>query len=289
MLNLKTKDTYQYFDEHGMCLVKGDPLSWRDSIGRTVLAGIAYGFTPELVKGLEDCIYVRSDGKFGLWRHPVHGVGKDISRDHWSYYIMYKYLTSTRQGFLAFTWSVTDLPGLNMWRFALAGSKAHEWLYYAVQIPGAVLGVIYNKIISFIGGINTVAECHQYGWYTPKLSKWQRFWRKLLLPTYALHNKAWQVYLLPNCGSKAKLQKLLLKRLPRYSSNYLVRLLLGGTVSPKLVNSYVHMTSYRWGVFLNDTNDRTTYIITDPALLAANALEVDILLKVYGGKKGFKS
>ena len=86
-LNLQAKDTFFIFDEYGMLVVKSDELSWRDSVGRTVLAWIAYGKPKELHNAIEGCWRPEGD-KDILFRHP-HKIEK-ASRDHVSYFFIYK-------------------------------------------------------------------------------------------------------------------------------------------------------------------------------------------------------
>jgi len=56
MLNLEAKNTYYAFDSFGMLIVPGDDKSWRDSIGRTFLAWLAYNRPEELKEAINDCI-----------------------------------------------------------------------------------------------------------------------------------------------------------------------------------------------------------------------------------------
>jgi len=253
-LNTDIQTTYHYVDEHGMMLVKGDDKSWRDSIGRNVLCLLTYlkdSNAAVLIQGLESCMV---DGI--LSRHPDHPEVKN-SRDHWSYYIMYKRLCSLDYEFIDFIDTVPRMSGLYNWMYALSGSKYDGLGYYAVQIPGAWLGNIWNKVIRAIRA------------------------RELLIPTYSLHNKAWQIYFLPDSKNKERLKKILLKRLPKGNTNYLLTLLFGGYVPKADIDAYKHMTNYRWGVFLDWTTSRDVHVIEDPKLLEYNAYEVDLLHKVY--------
>ena len=257
-LNTEIQTTYHYVDEYGMMVVQGDDRSWRDSIGRNVLCLFTYGWDVTLIAGLEDC-FKPAPGEWKLKRHPQHPES-DISRDHWSYMIMYRALFSTKEEFEIFIDQIPRMSGLYYWMYALAGSKFDELRYYAIQIPGAWLGNIWNKVIRAIRA------------------------RELLIPTYSLHNKAWQVHFMPDSKAKKRLQRILLKRLPKGNTNYLLTLLFGGYVSKADIDSYRHMTNYRWGVLLDWTTSRDVHVIEDPKLLEYNAYEVDLLKTVYDGK-----
>ncbi len=289
-LDLNTKETYQQFDQHNMCVIKGDERSWRDSVGRNYLCWLAYDRDPKLARALGNCVSFW-DGHWVLHRHPgvvpEDGSPTNISRDHWSYFLQFKRLTSSDAAYKAFISRVPHMFGVYSWMWALAGDKFHTWWYYNIEILGARLGVLWNNIIRAIAFIPMGPEHSQHDWdrigtsVQKNLSKWTKFWRKLLLPHYALHNKAWQVRLLPDHGRKAKLQRLLRKRLGEPSTNLLVLMLLGVTPAEGYIYAYRHMTGYRWGVRLDETNDRHCVIISDPALIAANAYEVDLLRWLY--------
>lgn len=252
-LNLAVKDQYYYCDEHGMMLVQGDEESWRDSIGRNFLFLEAYGWNMILPKGLNDCY---RDGK--LYRHPNKAYQfADMSKDHWSYYIMYKRGFSN-DTFKEFVDTVPRMAGLYNWMYALAGYKYDEIGYYLVQIPGAYLGNM----------LHSLGKLHKN--------------RKLIVPPYSLHNKAWQVSFMPKSRAKAKLQKILLRRVMKHDpTNYLLRLLFGDTTVTKAeVDSYQCMSGYRWGVFLDWSNDRDVHVL-DPAVVKYNGYDKELLNKLW--------
>ena len=130
MLSLEAKNSYYQFDEAGMLIVPGDELSWRDSVGRTVLAWIAYGKPMPLARALERCY---SEGN--LWRHPKHT--ERSSRDHWSYFLIYRVL---RYGIIP----INELPrmrGMNLWMKSLTGNKK-------TLLPSWLFGILFP--IAFI-------------------------------------------------------------------------------------------------------------------------------------------
>jgi len=149
-LNLQSKTSYYQFDDAGMLVVPTDELSWRDSIGRTVLAWIAYGEPPPLARSLERCY---SEGN--LWRHPKHT--ERSSRDHWSYFIIYRKIKSNiEHRFHQFPYFIDQVPrmrGMNLWMKSLTGNKRAEWWYYFWAIPGARIGNFWLKLLRKIGNI----------------------------------------------------------------------------------------------------------------------------------------
>jgi hypothetical protein len=290
-LNVICLTTYHYVDSDYMMVVQDDDMSWRDSVGRNVLCLFAYGRNHILEAGLENCLGEKN-GQLILHRHPR--LRDDMSKDHWSYFIMYRYWLSTYtkdlKAFDDFIDRVPRITGLYNWMYALTGSKYDELGYYLVQIPGAWLGSRYNNVIRFIGNIRDKGEHNEVSWdktgkaIQQSLTPWQKTWRKLLLPAYSLHNKAWQVTFMRPSVWRNILRKLLLRRLPDRSTNYLVRLLLrDDTVTQREIDNYQHMTNYRWGVNLDQTTSRHLTIIKDPKLLEYNAYEKDLLITLYDG------
>jgi hypothetical protein len=249
MLNLESKNTHYIFDEHGMLVVKGDNESWKDSIGRTVLAWIAYGRPKELQNAILSCF---REGK--LYRHPNHT--ELASRDHISYYCTHRKLLNK------FIPPFKFQRGMNLWMKSLTGNRTAEFFYYLWYIPGAYLGNWWLKRCRKWGNIRQ--ELHHMDWmhntYTNgeyiqrNHTLWQKLWSKIInttIPAYALHNKAWQIYVMPTSKRKEKLKRILLKRAGK--SNLMLRLLFGDKVTQEEIDNYPHMTGYRPGAYLNTT------------------------------------
>jgi len=267
MLNLKAKNTYHYFDKYGMMLVKRDELSWKDSLGRTVLAWIAYGKPKELRLAVKNCWKLPSK-KWRLIRHPNHS--EEASRDHYSYAIIMDVLYCGR----ALIYGLPSMRGMNLWMKSLTGNKWAERAYYLIYIPGARIGNSWLKFCRRAGGIKS--ELTNKLWIAGgnpnygtemlyRRTKWQKLWAWIIfqtIPAYSLHNKAWQIYVMPDSKKKEKLKRILLKRVaPR---NLLLRLLLGDdTVTQEEVDNYPHMTGYRPGVYLDETCRRTIRKMTE--------------------------
>ena len=167
--------------------------------------------------------------------------------------------------------------------------------YYSFQIVGNWLGNGWNSFFRGVGNIKKertnewwagVRYMNTDGWVLTNghnlqvnLTKWQKFWRKWLIPNYPQHNKGWQLYSLPNHPLKKILKKILLKRIYNRGghSNYLLRLLFGDTtVTEDEVQTYKHMTNYRWGTNLDESCRRDVYYISDYEI-EFNGYEVELL------------
>lgn len=298
MLNLEVKHTYHIFDDCGLPVIRGSKDSWRDSIGRAVMMWLAYDRNSDIEIGLESCLKWEGD-KFVLYRHP-HVIGakeykNDISKDHWSYFLMYRKLDFDAHDFNEF---VSDTPiklGLRSWVGALQGKKLSTLWYYSFQIVGNWLGNGWNSFWRAVGNIKKertnewwagILHINTDGYVLTNghnlqvnLSRWQKLIRRLLIPNYPQHNKGWQLYALPDHPLKKRLKKILLKRIYNRGgySNYLLRLLFGDTtVTEEDVQTYRHMTGYRWGTNLDETCLRDVYYISNYET-EFNDYEVDLL------------
>ena len=332
MLNLTNKTAYHVFDEFGMLVVKGDERSWRDSIGRTVLAWIAYGKPKELDDALYLC-YGWNKKRHILWRHPKHI--EEASRDHYSYWIIYNKLWNNEFVFNQIIKDTPSMRGLNSWMKALTGNKRAEWWYYTLAISSARIGNGFLRACRWVGRIkkerlneNWVNEWIDnkitVGWYIQRSrTPWQKLWAWIIftsMPAYALHNKAWQIYVLPKSPKRDTLRKILLKRVGK--SNIMLRLLFGDVkreyfvdpdmnqyfelllhektkdvskmklqaeiiesmcgVTQEEIDSYPHMTGYRPGVYLDETCRRDIRELTDEEA-EANAYEKDLIIWLWNG------
>lgn len=293
--NFYTKETYQQFDSFGMLRIHPDHtdgLDWKDSIGRTVIDLITKGRHPKMETGLNACqgekiIYnpfhtwtLRGRKiQFTLKRHPDYK--EKSSRDHWQYYIIYrKIVHRTDSGFKFFVDHLPYLRGLSLWAITLTGNPFTEALFFCSQIPGAIIGNAWNKFIRVIGFIGP--EWHEADWndigveIQKGLTGWIKFFRKLLIPEYSLHGKAWQLWIMPDSPDKKLLKRILLKRVGKY--NYFLRLMFGDkTVTREQVEGYTHMTSWRWSTRLDQSCRRYVIFVGDAEKLKYNALETDVL------------
>lgn len=283
--NLYTQETYQYYDGHGLLLIKDDPESKKDTIGRTVKDLITKGRNDKMEQGLRKCLGEKVVWRFGykvqftLQRHPDYK--EKSSRDHWQYYIIFRRVVhTTDSGFKFFVDHLPYLRGLSLWARTLTGDPFAEALFYCSQIPGAWIGNKWNKfirVIGFIGPEMSAEDWNEYGTMTQKsITGWIRWFRKRLIPEFSLEGKAWQLWVTPDSPDKELLKRILLKRVGK--ENFFLRLMFGDTtVTREEVENYKHMTNWRWGIRLDQSNDRYTIFIKDPALLEFNALETDAL------------
>ncbi|GAI85467.1 unnamed protein product [marine sediment metagenome] len=118
---------------------------------------------------------------------------------------------------------------------------------------------------------------------------WQKIWAWIIfktIPAYALHNKAWQIYVIPDSKRKKKLQEILLRRVAK--RNILVRLVLGDdTVTQEEVDNVPHMTGFPWGVYLDETCRRIIRKMT-PTEAEFNTFEYDLIVWLYENRKAHK-
>ena len=306
MLNLQSKDTFYVFDEWGMLTVKSDALSWRDSIGMTVCAWIAYGMPYELMSAIAKCFTLNKHGKFILYRHPNYK--EKSSRDHWSYAIILRILYDSKfnVSYISTNEWINRVPrmrGMNLWMRSITGNKLSEWLYYTLYIPGARLGNAWLKFCRRVGRISEERDNGKwlirmndgttYGnWMIRYRTRWQKLWAWIIfqtIPAYPLHNKGWQLFVMPESRRKERLKKILLSRIG--ISNILLRLLFAPTKTPNSqdsvtqeeIDAYPNMISFRPGVYLDETCRRNIREMT-PEESAYNAYERDLLLWLWDNK-----
>jgi len=293
MLNLTNKTAYHQFDEHGMLIVPTDELSWKDSVGRTTLAWIAYERPVELVKSLDDCMdFNRKKHKWEVFRHPEHK--EKSSRDHWSYMLIHLKLYNPYWLKEVVEWKfIPRMRGMNLWMKSLTGNKRAEWWYYFWAIPFARIGNGFLRFCRWVGRIGP-ERCNNW-WIHNKYysdltgggailynrTKWQKAWAWIIfqiIPAYPLHNKAWQIYVMRKTPKRDALRKILIKRIGK--SNILMRLLLGDAVTQQEVDNYPHMTGYRPGVYLDETCRRTIRELTVEEA-EFNTYEKDLIQWLY--------
>ena len=266
-----------YIDEWGMPQVRKDLLSWKDSLGRLILMWIAYYMPDELEIAINSCLYYNNKGKPRLRRHP--GVWEKSSRDHWSYFIIFKKLQCNKYPeyvpfFKDFIGDLPRMRGMNLWVKTLIGNKRAERWYYRISIPGARIKYVWNWIISTIGALykersihwwiseyeNTGVTCGKH--LQDSLTGWQKGFRKLLHPMYSLHIQGWQMFVMPESEKKEKLENILMKRVSK--TNVMLRLLFNDrTVTWEEVRDYPNVSGYSPGVPMNEACDRDIHELSD--------------------------
>lgn len=292
LLDFESKDLYHVFDDYGMAIVNGDNRSWRDSLGRNILMWIAYKDS-RLERGIENCLRFENN-EYILYRHPKvifeEGYKNDISRDHWSYFIIYRKLKYSDEDFNNFIKDVKVKFGLRSWVGALKGKVMPSLWYFLTQIMGCWLGNKWNKYIRKLAGVGD--EYSNEDWNTVGLALIRnmcfrvKMFRWMLIPTYPIHNKAWQIYVLPPSFLKDKLKEVLLQRIKdrNGNSNYLLRILYGdNTVTEEEVNNYEHMTGYRWGTNCDVTTKRDVKKVPKDKVVK-NGYEKDLLVYAFTHK-----
>jgi len=155
--------------------------SWRDSVGRTVLAWIAYEGPDELEDALTKCVkYEAPNKKFNLLRHPNYK--EYASRDHWSYFLIWLKMTDMHYGPLKMLMNyVPRMRGMNLWMKALTGNKRAEWLYYTLYIPGAYLGNAWLRICRWVMNFGNRLDEATNEWWIREFQTWNSGY----LPNYS--------------------------------------------------------------------------------------------------------
>ena len=298
MLNLEAKNSHYLFDSHSMAVVKGDSESWKDSIGRTVRMWITYGRPDELAKALDSCITsnVWKD-KTVLLRHPGHT--ETASRDHYSYFLIH-WAMFDRDVLNFYVDLFPRMRGMNLWMKSLTGNKRAEWWYYFWAIPGAYIGNGFLRFCRWAGDISKEYENNywiddSWGFYDQThgvlfqrtRTARQKLWAWIIfqvMPAYALHNKAWQIYIMRKTPKRDTLCKILIRRVGE--SNLMLRLLLGDKVTQEEIDAYPHMTGYRPGVYLDETCRRDIRELT-AVESEFNSYEVELIKYLYNETKKF--
>jgi len=307
--NWEATETQWFVDQEYKMMLGQNP-GWKpngengkgDAIGRNFIAYYCYG-DERFLEGIESC-WEKVERKgikrllFGKYyyqgyRYP-HRFPDEIglSRDHTLYTVLaYKYAGYSDEFIKEF---VTHLrfriskfarftPELWCWMRAICGSKFYTWLYLAVSLPVTKVSRWWNDIIYKL--VPFEEESHQEDFVKinnnmkPDIIK---RWARRLYPIYALHQHAWQLYLLPDSKRKRKIQTEALRICPKH--NYVIQMLLGfkDIVNHDDVFEYKSMEGGRWTGILNPwINDRDTQIITNPERLTANVQDEDYVQKLY--------
>ena len=225
-LKPQNKTTYYYLEDNVMLVNTGDWDKGRgDCLGRTALGWIAYKWYP-LLQRLHDFYEVKENGKKYIQVYRTPDKLKDVSRDHVSYLL------------IAFAYAenevhVKNLIGLLPWKLSERYSmtvdlwlwmkglqnKWYSYLFTSLEFFQLLVGLPWNKLLLWLMGAK---ERHQKDWNIE--IKWNRTNRqkalsKLIVPEYALHNLAWQMYVMKRKPFLCR--KLALGMVGKY--NYLLR------------------------------------------------------------------
>jgi hypothetical protein len=290
-----------------------------DSIGRSRNAYFVYG-DPQFVEGTQEC-WVRIDcdqdhedcSKWTYYykpqRYPTPDYyHKDFSRDHTSNTFVLMKLAGEEEWAKEVAshvrWVITRKHRMQdnrlirthtytpaLWGFVkhFAGKWWGKPLFYAMNMLEVPWYNIQNGFCYLMGWFSRELHPEDYNSHRmtrQKQSKWRQFWASATYPIYALSLFGWQLYVMDDGFMKRLLQYMSYLLIPRH--NHFLKLLFNvGKVTKKQVLEYRSMKGGRWGTPLNEINDRHVFIIEDEknydaeTLLAANVLDVDILIKMW--------
>jgi len=277
----ENKETYFYVDEWNMVLLRGDPLSWMNSIAWNFDAFRAWGDW-RFIEGVRDC-FIQKNGliKFKFQRHPAHKTN-DMSRDHVSYALILFAYTHQWVDFFKLAgkleWRISEkhtMRGLWLW---VKGFQHPIWrfLFYVAKVFEMSAMLIWNRSLRVIARVKP--ERTQEEWDSETVhnrTKIQIWAGKKVFPAYALHNFAWQLNVLPDCFGKWLLKKIGLLMAGR--TNYVIRHLFGGKINMEDAIKYKSMTGGRWTTELSELTDRWVEIREDSGV---NDLDVDYMIAV---------
>jgi hypothetical protein len=298
-LDINNKNTDSFVDEYGIMMTQNP--TWNpngnngmgDCIGRTLDAYLAYEYEP-FIDAVKNCYILKTDKKGTYiqgYRHPTlkNVEYNDLSRDHILNTLILMKLTNNTE-FLellsnSLRWKISDRFNFTIelwfWMKGIAGNKFNMFLYYLVDIPMMFFSIIWNKIIFKLGEFNKeVSQDEFIIVQNENKTKKQKFFEKLVYPIYTLYQKSFMMYVSPDSFGKWIMKKICLWNIDK--QNFLLRIMFGDkNVDKEKVYSYKSMTAWRWSTYLNEMNDRDLHIITNPILIEANTLDVDLLRKMY--------
>lgn len=263
-------EQYYQIDSAGMVVVKGDKNSWKDSIGNTLWGIIGQPEKKEeYLQTILGCIKITPNGKYKIFRHPDHFDDKTMSRDHFLNFINCMIETECKS-ILDYInrhlpWRISELHTHTidswLWCKGITGSKWAMWLWFRVSRITQWCNYKWNAYLYKKVPFSPEMNVHTYTMINLYRTNRQLKWREKLYPIYALQNFGWQLRATPKGHQKEILKKICLKITPRY--NYLLKILFGGWVHYTSVQFYESCTSDRWGVPLNQANDRDTRKLTE--------------------------
>ena len=294
-LDWETNSTYWYVDKQNNMLINNNVITpidegKYDAIEKALHAYIAYEDS-RFINGIESC-WTWQNGKFIGKRYPefkFNDIG--ISRDHTIYsFVAWKlskmnnnhlYLRAKALPFmLGNEIGLTMTPSLWLWLRLISGKKIGLLWYPSILVANFIKN-IWNKLISFLFNFS-LKETPQENFV-----KGKKNWKdKLLVPTFELKLRAFQLFVLPNSWFKRVIQKVCLWNTP--SENILLKLMFGSKkVTQEQVDNYKSMCGDRWSDELNPERTRGgyLYIDTNEEFLKANVQDKDLLLKIWDYSK----
>jgi hypothetical protein len=270
-------------DDQGMVVDSQDPQSFRDSIGATLDALLAYYPDEELLTGILNCIEYNDDGTVTLYRHPTKRTD-DMSRDHVINLLLALkiYGRDELDGVVnGLQWKISDKHNFSvdswLWMKSLTGSLKYRVLFYLVGIPYMLVVLLWNKVLYAIGGFKPEHDHDTYEFIpNDKKPKIQNQIRPYIFPAYATYKMALMLFVMPDSISKKIMQKVTLGVTSRY--NWLIQIMLGRCrIKNSDVNNYDAMRGGRWSIVLNGEDDRGVIKEPDKDLVEYNNIEQDLL------------
>ena len=303
-LNWNTNETYNYIDKENYMMLQnrsGDK-GMGDAIGRNLDSYFCYE-DYRLIEGIKRCwdkiykpiklfkfIPIRKYHYQG-YRYPTH-YDKNLSRDHTvNAVVAYKLSGMSSKELQEFVkhlrWKISDRHAftLDAWLSirSIAGIKWAEFLFYLLFIPWMWGVKKWNQRIYKKAGFTEEVPQDIFE-YTPndtKSDEHNRYVNKLF-PVYALMNMSMQLYAARDSWGKRKLQKVLRGMVLKY--NYVIKMFLNDSdfhPTKEKIYSYKSMRGGRWSTSMNEVCRRTLEIIEEPELVEFNAIDVDMVRKLY--------
>lgn len=301
-LDINNKSTQQYVDEYGLILSNNADGSKGDCIGTTADAYRAYGYHG-LIDGIKKCYACTDDScnKLQAHRHPSHiGIKPNtMSRDHVAYTLLIMKYAGEKE-FLKtlskkLTWKISDRFNftIDLWLYMKAISGCwisrlfFRQLYWIVMFLHIPFLVLYRKSVFSYCKIQPELTQKEWEFERERLKplpltkfKWLLVKNLRSLPMYTIYQMAFMWDVLPDSPIKFIMKRIL--RIGVDKQNYVVRMMLGDKkYSKEEIYSYKPMTGGRFTTYLNALTDRHVEVITDPKLIEANVVEVDLVRKIY--------
>lgn len=287
------KNTRKFFDPQDKMMYEWGPWwvstaealenEWGDALWRTSLAYIAYPTQKEIKEGILSCFVKGSDGFYQA--HRATGKGADtVSRDQVLMALVALKVNGDIEelrdiaSHLRFKLSKEHKFTLGLWvwtKWLGSGGRACLALCQTLFFFQLLMMYLWNGALSFIIGSKATS---QKDLAMSEAPAWKRRINKVVVPSYAVHLAAWQVYVLPDGLVKKILSKFIVSLAD--SSNYLIHIMMGKEVNKRFVDKYLPMSDFRWQRNLDDGLWEGSPYILPPGEASFNALDVDVLARV---------
>lgn len=144
-----------------------------------------------------------------------------------------------------------------LWHKGVAGNRFLLELYFFVAILQMCIVVPWNWLMRLIGNFKSVPQKEYQGGVPSHELTWiRRAAARIMFPTYAYFIQCFQVHVTPGNSILKRILKWLML-MECESSNYVLQLILGGSVDIEQMKEYHSMRTYRWSARLDETTNRT--------------------------------